>query len=52
MLKVILEFALWAFILLGSVAVVFVVYTGLHSSIYDPSLPHDTLWKALFGPSR
>lgn len=52
MLKSIFEVAISALIIVGTLAVVYIAYTTLHGAIYDPSLPHDALWKMLFGSSN
>lgn len=52
MFRAIIEVAITAFIVVGTVGVIYVGYTSLHAAIYDPSLPHGEMWSALFGPSR
>ena len=52
MFRAIFEVAVTAFIVIGTIGVVYVLYTHLHAAIYDPSLPHDGLWQELFSPSR
>lgn len=49
MLRAIFEVAVWVFIVTGIVAVVLLGYNGWHQAIYDPSVPHDTLWRIFFG---
>jgi len=52
MLRVLFETAISALIVVGTVGVIYVLYTTLHGAIYDPSLPHDALWRTLFGGSN
>lgn len=52
MFKAILEVAITLVIVVGTLAVAFVVYRALHAAIYDPSLPHDALWRILFDPGK
>ena len=52
MFRSIIEAAITAFIVVGTLAVIYVGYTALHAAIYDPSLPHGEMWRALFGSGR
>lgn len=50
MFRAIFEVAISVFIVVGSIGVIYVLYNTLHGAVYDPSLPHDVLWRALFSP--
>ena len=52
MFRSIIEVAITAFIVVGTLAVIYVGYSLLHAAIYDPSLPHDEMWQNLFGRWR
>ena len=49
MFRAIIEFAIGLVIIIGTVGVIYAVYTGLHTAVYDPSVPHGELWRAFFG---
>jgi hypothetical protein len=50
MMKAIVEVSITATIVLGTAAAAFIIYNGMHAAIFNPSVPHDVLWRALFGP--
>jgi hypothetical protein len=49
MFRTIMEAAISAFIVLGSIATAWLLYSKVSAVLHDPSLPHGVVWHALFG---
>ena len=49
MLRAVVEVSITVTIVLGTAAAAFIIYNGIHAAIFNPSVPHDVLWRALFG---
>ena len=49
MLRAVVEVSITVTIVLGTAAAAFIIYNGMHAAIFNPSVPHDVLWRALFG---